>query len=267
MCRWLAYLGRPLFAEDLLYTPEHSLIDQGQAAREAKLPVNGDGFGIGWYGLRKEPGIYREVLPVWNDRNLRSLSRQIETRLLFAHIRASTGTATTRSNCHPFGADRWMFMHNGQIGGYMSVRRELESMLPDHLYSFREGATDSELIFLLTLAHGLEDSPEDAIAQTIARIEEVLESRGVEEPMKLTAAYTNGEKIYAVRYSSDRIAPTLYIKCEEDSVLVTSEPLDEQADHWRPVAPSGIVIVDGPDNCRIQRIELPCRGDRSRLAV
>ena len=77
MCRWLAYFGSPICLEDLLYAPEHSLIDQGRSAREGKIPVNGDGFGIGWYGRRPEPGIYHEVLPVWNDRNLRSLHARL----------------------------------------------------------------------------------------------------------------------------------------------------------------------------------------------
>ena len=255
MCRWLAYFGSPICLEDLLYAPEHSLIDQGRSAREGKIPVNGDGFGIGWYSRRPEPGIYREVLPVWNDRNLRSLSRQIDSRLLFAHIRASTGTATTRSNCHPFAVGRWMFMHNGQIGGYMTVRRELESLIPDNLYIYREGATDSELIFLLALANGLDEAPEQAIAATIRQVDEVTTRRGISEPTKMTAAFSDGERVFAVRYSSDESAPSLYLNCSDGSALVASEPLDGIADRWVPIAPAGMVVVEGPDKCKVRRID------------
>jgi glutamine amidotransferase len=49
MCRWLAYSGSPLLLEELLYKPEHSLIDQSLHARLGPHTTNGDGFGVGWY--------------------------------------------------------------------------------------------------------------------------------------------------------------------------------------------------------------------------
>src|SRR3712207_7561912 len=49
------------------------------------------------------------------------------SRLFFAHVRASTGTSTTRANCHPFAHGRHLFMHNGQIGGYARIKRRLEA--------------------------------------------------------------------------------------------------------------------------------------------
>ena len=51
MCRWLAYSGSPLRIADLLYTPEHSLIDQSLRSDLGAETTNGDGFGIGWYGV------------------------------------------------------------------------------------------------------------------------------------------------------------------------------------------------------------------------
>src|SRR3546814_8953456 len=76
MCRWLAYTGAPVFLDELICKPTHSLVEQSLCATEAKSPTNGDGFGIGWYGERPEPGLYREVLPAWNDPNLRNLAYQ-----------------------------------------------------------------------------------------------------------------------------------------------------------------------------------------------
>ena len=49
MCRWLAYSGSPVLIEELLYKPEHSLIDQSRHARLGVETTNGDGFGVGWY--------------------------------------------------------------------------------------------------------------------------------------------------------------------------------------------------------------------------
>ena len=52
MCRWMAYSGDPILAEDLLFRPAHSLIDQSLHSRMGATTTNGDGFGVGWYGDR-----------------------------------------------------------------------------------------------------------------------------------------------------------------------------------------------------------------------
>src|SRR4051794_30466644 len=67
MCRWLAYLGEPVFLEDFVSKPCQSLIAQSRHCREAKSEVNADGFGIGWYGERERPGLFRDVRPAWSD--------------------------------------------------------------------------------------------------------------------------------------------------------------------------------------------------------
>lgn len=118
MCRWAAYRGEPLYLEELVSSPAHSLIEQSHCATRAKTATNGDGFGIAWYGDRPEPGRYRDVLPAWSDCNLRSLARQIRSSLFLAHVRAATTGATRRDNCHPFVHGHWSFMHNGQIANF-----------------------------------------------------------------------------------------------------------------------------------------------------
>src|SRR5687767_6057312 len=102
MCRWLAYSGAPVPLEELLYKPEHSLIDQSRHARLGVETTNGDGFGVGWYGAGKEPAVFRGVGPAWSDRNLRGISGAVASPLVMAHIRASTGTPVQETNCHPF---------------------------------------------------------------------------------------------------------------------------------------------------------------------
>ena len=56
MCRWVAYLGEPIFLEEFVTTPRQSLIVQSRHSREAKNAVNGDGCGLGWYGDRRAAG-------------------------------------------------------------------------------------------------------------------------------------------------------------------------------------------------------------------
>ena len=131
MCRWAAYIGSPIFLEDVICRPGHSLVRQSHGAQRCLTPVNADGFGLAWYGERSEPGLYRDVMPAWSDPNLRSLTATVRSHLFMAHVRASTGTATSRNNCHPFAVGRWSFMHNGQFGGYVRYRREVEALIPE----------------------------------------------------------------------------------------------------------------------------------------
>ena len=153
------YIGSPIHLSDILSAPEHSLIEQSRAPDEGKARLNGDGFGIAWYDKRAEPGLYKDVHPAWSDVNLRSFANQVQSHLFLAHVRASTGTAISRNNCHPFVVDNWSFMHNGLIGGFEQVRKKVDMLIPDALYKHRKGATDSEAFFLNALGQGLDNNP------------------------------------------------------------------------------------------------------------
>lgn len=115
MCRWVAYLGEAIRPEELLYAPEHSLIDQSTGSIFQADAMNGDGFGMGWYDGLHSPGIYRSTTPAWSDRNLRELCAHIETEVFIAHVRATTGSAVQETNCNPFRYGRWIFVHNGFV--------------------------------------------------------------------------------------------------------------------------------------------------------
>lgn len=243
MCRWLTYRGNPIYLEELLFTPRHSLIEQSLHARKAAVTTNGDGFGVGWYGEREQPGIYRDILPAWNDPNLRSIAHQIRSGLFLAHVRASTGTATSRANCHPFSHGRWLFMHNGQIGGYAKLRRRLESLIPDPLYEQRLGTTDSEAIFYLMLHRGLDADPLGAIGQAIEDVRALMAAEKIGEAFRMTAALSDGQSVYAIRYSSDDAPPSLYWCLEEGRLTVVSEPLDEHQTKWLPVPPAHVLVA------------------------
>ena len=108
-----------------MFRPVHSIIDQSLHAKLTGVTTNGDGFGIGWYGERPEPSVVQGTHPAWNDENLREIAGHIRTPLLFAHVRASSGTPVQRSNCHPFRNGRWLWMHNGSLANFGVVRRDL----------------------------------------------------------------------------------------------------------------------------------------------
>ncbi len=241
MCRFLAFIGNPVVLESVVCTPCHSLIHQSIHANESKSPTNGDGFGIGWYGERPEPGIYRDLRPAWSDENLLSLCAQVRSRLFFAHVRAATGTATARANCHPFAHQNCLFMHNGQIGGYSKIRRALEAMIPDSLYPHRTGTTDSEALFLAAIARNAGHDANAAFTGLITHIRALTQAEGIDEPLRFAAAFTNGDTLHAFRWASDTRAPTLYWRQDSDGLLVVSEPFDESKERWNAL-PQGFAL-------------------------
>ncbi|MDA0120713.1 class II glutamine amidotransferase [Vibrio sp. T11.5] len=249
MCRWLAYQGESIYLDKLVYEPEHSLVHQSLDARKAVTRVNADGFGLGWYTERDTPGQFHEVLPAWGDENLRSLTHHIRSHRFMAHVRSSTGTQVSRSNCHPFIIDNWMFLHNGQIGEFEKVKYELQKQLPESLFLKRMGTTDSELIFLLMLENGLREQPVEAIRKTILDISQLLQSKGIEEPLKASICISDGEQFWVVRYSSDDDAPTVFIRQDGANIALASEPLEKNAE-WKKVSPQSILSVKGDNVTR-----------------
>ena len=260
MCRWLAYAGPPLRVDQLLFQPQNSLIRQSLHATHGATTTNGDGFGLGWYGERGFPGLYRDTLPAWHDANLRGLAEQIRSRLFFAHVRASSGTSTSRENCHPFRYGNAMFMHNGQIGGYGLIRRDIENLIPDDIYLHRSGTTDTEAFFLLAVSFGLLEDPPAALSRAITAVRGLMAARGIDEPFRMTAAMADGDRMVALRYASDPDPPSLYYAEGEEidvqaetvrfsagrgSVLVLSEPLDRHEGPWREVPPGHILETRG----------------------
>jgi glutamine amidotransferase len=243
MCRWIAYRGEPIPLEQYVTAPAHSLIVQSVQALESTASTNGDGFGLGWYGEHPEPGLYREVRPAWSDENLRYLCRHIQSGLYFAHVRASTGTPVTRPNCHPFACGRWMFMHNGTIGNWTRIRRQVEQLIPDELYGSRIGTTDSEAVFLAILGAGGDRDPVGATSEIMSRVTEMVSTNGMKEPLRFTAALANGSDLFAFRYAANDKANSLYYRESGQNVVIVSEPLDTERAHWKPVPPGHVIAA------------------------
>jgi glutamine amidotransferase len=251
MCRWIAYSGTPIALSQVLSEPQHSLIDQSLHSRMGVETTNGDGFGIGWYMQDvSTPAVVRDVGPAWNNRNLQEIAHHVRSGLFFAHIRASTGTAVQQTNCHPFRSGRWLWMHNGMISGHRGIRRDLALAVDPALYPDIEGSTDSELMFFLALTLGLTDDPPDAVARTAGLIEETGRAHGIRYPLQMTVAVSDGESVWAFRYSSEGRSRSLYVSAEVDALralhpdkrflwdiseetrLVVSEPLGDLPGVW-----------------------------------
>ncbi|ASG67827.1 class II glutamine amidotransferase [Francisella halioticida] len=211
MCRWIMYHGDKIKMSDLLVDPENSLMHQSIHSSEGAVPVNGDGFGISWYtSLYKEPGIYRDPLPAWNNQNLISLAKHIKSKNFMAHVRASTIAPTSSLNCHSFRFERNMFVHNGAIGDFDDIRQEIEQLIKPSYFKSRFGSTDSEALFLLALSNGLENNPKTAISKSIDQVLKIQAKNGLKEKVKASIAYSNGETSYSLKISTIGDKPSLY---------------------------------------------------------
>ncbi|WP_055717194.1 class II glutamine amidotransferase [Streptomyces torulosus] len=264
MCRWLAYSGTPVLLDTILYRPQHSLIDQSLHSRMGVETTNGDGFGVGWYDSSSRthtPAVFRDIGPAWSNRNLREIADHVESPLFFAHIRATTGTAVQQTNCHPFRHGRWMWMHNGAIAEFHRMRRDLALVVDPELFLDMEGSTDSEMMFYLALTFGLEEDPPGAVARMAGLVERVGREHGVEFPLQMTLAVTEGQRLWAFRYSSQGASRSLYYSTDvetlrslhpdltflrevsDDTRLVVSEPLGDLPGAWNKVPESSYGVV------------------------
>ena len=266
MCRWLAYKGSPILLSDVLYTPVHSLIDQSLHSSLGAETTNGDGFGVGWYGAAPTPGVFRSTEPAWNDHNLRELAGHVSSALFFTHVRASIGSDVQQTNCHPFRHGRWLFMHNGFIDGFATIKRDLVLTVDESLFPEIKGQTDTEVLFYLALTFGLEDDPPDAVARAIGFVEACGRRLGITYPFQGTIATTDGESLWAFRYSSAAKSRSLFFtrdvgtlrqlypereilrQVSDDTRIVVSEPIGDLPGAWIEVPEASYGVVGkGPD--------------------
>lgn len=282
MCRFAAYLGHPIALDELLFRPEHSIVDQSLDPSEG--PVNGDGFGVGWYvpEMDEEPALYRNVSPVWADENMQHIAPRVRTSLCFAHVRgASPGMPVQETNCHPFVQGRLLFMHNGHIKGHKDIVRRLREQLSDEVYTNIRGTTDSEHMFAVVqdeLGDDVQDPSADQLAEAtrtaIRRIERLKREEGVDHrATRANVAVTDGRSMVAMRYASEDEddPPNLYLSragrlaCEngtahvedpggEGAVLVSSDPMVDQDDGLDLLPENHLLVVDGERNYRVEPV-------------
>jgi glutamine amidotransferase len=256
MCRWLAYTGDPVYLDTLITQPDHSLLEQSlnsqlnYNAAGQLLSINGDGFGVGWYDKRTEPGVFKDDLPAWHDDNLKNLCHQICSPLFMAHVRATTTGDIQRTNCHPFTYKNWIFQHNGQISHFPKLRRELQMKIAPELFPCIRGNTDSETFFFLAVTYGLMERPKEALQKMVRTVLESLQAFDKKGVLNLSCALSDGEKLYTLRYSYNEAPMTQFYSTDSScvrefdndrstlpicSAVVVSEPLDNTDNKWEEI--------------------------------
>jgi len=254
MCRILGYLGSPLLLDHLVSKPEHSLIVQSYQPREMTSGVvNADGFGLGWYHaqLDTEPFTYKNTLPIWNDANLPSLSRYIESGCVLANIRSATGgQAVDVSNCQPFSYKNLLFTHNGAIKNFRkTLYRPIRSLLNDEAYQLIEGITDSEHIFAL-LINQLTTHSDITLEKALHNTLEIIKELAMVHQVSVSAniIISDGHRLVCSRFAHNVPVPSLYWLRDDptfpEAVIVASEPLF--ASNWISF-PENSIISFGED--------------------
>lgn len=257
MCRFVVYLGKEeIVLRQLLEDPENSLIKQSMNAKEGIHEVNADGFGVAWYNrsIDNEPGVFRSTRPAWNDYNLISMARKIESNCVLAHIRAATMGEITTYNCHPFSYKEYSFVHNGGIAHFEDLRRELVLELDEELFQAVKGQTDSEHLFFLImqfLSQDKEKNLEQALLQGIKWVNDRQKNSSDEYFSGLNTAITDGKQLIVTRYCSKDHRPiSLYYSTGKakadslDNLIVASEPLTNIAQDWVEIPLNHYIIFD-----------------------
>jgi glutamine amidotransferase len=266
MCRWLAYWGEPIRPALLILEARHSLVAQSLNSPLGAETVNGDGFGVGWYpddtAAGVMPALFHSIEPAWHDENLRELTWAIESPLFFAHVRAAAGPPIQQTNCHPFRYGNWMFMHNGAIAGFSQMRRDLMLQLEPNLFPHVKGTTDSEVVFHLALTLGLEQDPIGAMGRTLREIERVGAAHDIADPVQGSFAVSDGESIWAFRYSTAHQSRTLFHSADMKALqemypdvpqlrafdatarVIVSEPLTDLPGAFIEVPESSVLVLD-----------------------
>jgi predicted glutamine amidotransferase len=277
MCRFVAYLGRPIIADELLLKPANSLVHQSYSAGEMAENLNGDGFGLGWYvhHLSDRPGLFRSITPAWNNNNLLYNASLMQTDCLFAHIRAASESSISENNTHPFHYDQYLMMHNGCVPLFLKIKRKLVSLLNDEFFLWIQGQTDSEHTFALLMQYVSEmrgsgpplqaSQVQQCFQKTFDTIQALKEEAGTgEEVSSFNIMITDGYRIFGTRYSSnpEKDMRSLYystgsrFQCTNGvsrmardeagtgAVLIVSEKLNNHPDEWTPIPGNHFIAVD-----------------------
>ena len=295
MCRVLAYLGRPILLDDLLYGAEAGLVRQAVDPQLMSL-LNLGGFGLAAWA----PSLPRPARPVTYrlatlpnfDRNLRNLAQKVEATAVVAHVRGVTYNERERvgtHNVHPFLFEDAAFAlaQNGDLYGFGDMRFDLVERVRPELASLIEGTTDTEWVYALVLS--LLDDPYGSVsareaAEAVERALEILravrDERGISVQSPVNLVLSDGTWLLATRFAFDygwypeddsffahereHDFTSLWFRAPdaadaEASVIVASEPLSEHHGGWFEVPEYSMVVAerDARGEVAIEARELP----------
>ncbi|MBV9792649.1 MAG: ergothioneine biosynthesis protein EgtC [Actinobacteria bacterium] len=244
MCRHLAYLGPAVSLREAIIDPPYGLYRQAWAPKMMRDSgtMNIDGFGAGWYADGDPvPARYRNSGPIWADPSFADLTRVTRSGALLAAVRdASAGTEPGISAASPFGADHWLFSHNGALVGWPGTAAGLAATLSPLELLNLDARVDSALLWALTLKRLREGArPGAALAAVIG----LLDVAGVTG--RFNFLLTDGHVIAATT-AGHTLFYRLGHTAGADSVTVASEPADDDP-AWTEIPDRSLVTATTTD--------------------
>lgn len=179
----------------------------------------------GWGFMRENHGIMEIIKEAVSSAESQKISEIIaETlpqRITLAHIRLATVGSIKMDNCHPYSQTDysgrcWTLIHNGTIYSGKQLMK--------YLYT-QTGDTDSERISLALIDEINEKQPKIA-KQRFDIADNFVVS--LSKRNKLNLMIYDGELLYVHQNMKD----TLYYKSENDSIVFSTKPLDNE--NWEP---------------------------------
>jgi glutamine amidotransferase len=177
-----------------------------------------------------------------------------------------------------------MFMHNGFISEFPKIKRKLQSLIRDEIFHHVQGNTDSEWAFALFLNH-LKDPLQttfhyselrDALLNTIAVINNLSSTAGVENHSLLNFAVSDGENVVCTRYCNDihhhpaslfysfgtsfefKEDKSSYKMIKQDNrtciAIIASEPLTFERNDWNSVPANTMIVITNRMNIKLYKI-------------
>jgi glutamine amidotransferase len=219
MCRVLAYLGRPVLVEELLYRSDSSLIHQVVDPRMLSL-LSLAGFGMAAWSetsvASEIPFEYRTPdLPLF-DNNLRSLARKLHASCLLAHVRgvsyAASSSVIGHHNLHPFRYEgfRLALAHNGDLARFGEMKYDLVPFMKPEIVARIGGTTDSEWMYALIMSqlrdptgHPGAEEIMGAVRRSLEIVREVRERRDIHVSSSVNLFLCDGSDLVATRFTFD----------------------------------------------------------------
>ena len=273
MCRWLAYSGSPILIRDVLYEGPNSLVGQSLHSQLGAEPTNGDGFGVGWYGDARHAGrLPQHRAGLERQQPARARRPHQLAAVLHPHPGGDRQRRAADATATPSATTAGCSCTTATSTSSHTIKRDLILAVDPSLYPEIKGQADTEVLFYLALTFGLEDDPPAAVEQAIGLVEAVAARHGVPNPFQGTVATTDGETIWAFRYSSERNSRSLFYTTDvptlrelyperqlfqevsDNARLIVSEPLGDVAGVWNEVPESTYGIV-GPGRAEMRPFE------------
>ena len=224
MCRALAYLGRPLLLENLLYKTDSSLLQQTTNPQMLAM-LNLAGMGVmAWEPESFDPGTpftYKSAgIPMF-DANLKALSQKVRPTAILAHVRGVPLDGLSdvgEHNLHPFRYPgfKLALAHNGHLARFAEMKFDLLDFMRPEISRQIRGTTDSEWIYALLMSQ-VDDPTADLTAADITRaiegslriLRQVRERRGIAISSAVNLFLCDGNDLIAARFIFDfgRFAP------------------------------------------------------------